>query len=211
MAKHSVEINQRGLKMKASRTRAKNGEAPVEEHSRGVSIEDANEHGVVGLEYKPKLSEAVLRAVGLHGGAVPDKDPSGAEAETKESYKRARALHAEEHGADASKRVIRDLRDSEGAIFVPPPEDNDSCTTAADAILLMSHKYGGYFERTPGTDDDGQDFVSARFTYGKTADVVTGSGATTKEAVRAMFAKLGETFACLEPKTAQKRGGDDNE
>lgn len=183
MAKHTVDIKQRGLKMKGASARAKNSEPSVASSARNADADGPE--GVSGLEFKPKLSGAVLRAVGLHGGIADDG--------------------------------VIDLRDTEGAMYVPPPADNDACTSAADAILLMSHKYGGYFERTPGVDEDGEAFVSGRFTYGRTADVVTGSGATTKEAVRAMFAKLNETFACLEPPTTQRASrsrsseGDDNE
>lgn len=133
---------------------------------------EADAHGVVGMEHKVPLSEAVLRAVGLYGGTRPAK------------------------GRAKGDSGVVDLRDQKGSIFFPAPARGD-CDTAADVVAFLSAKHGGYFERTPvgsGTNA----MVTVRFTYGEGADVVTGVAATTKAAVKAMAAKLGESFDCLE-------------
>lgn len=191
MTKHRVDIDASAPSMRASR--AVNGRAASDDDATsGVA-------GVVGIEHKPRLSEAVLRAVGMHGGVVPATDADDAHDETRASNDRARALH--KASSSKSKRVVRDLRDSDGAIFVVPPESADDCSNGADVVNYLQHKYEGYFERTPIETDDGE-IVNVKLTYGASADVVTGLGATTKSALRALAAKLHERFACL---------GDDDE
>jgi hypothetical protein len=100
-------------------------------------------------------------------------------------------------GYDESGAVI-DLRETEGAIFLPKPESQDACTTVAEVCAFLQEKYKGYFERTPlAATADQPERVSVRFTYGDDADIQTGSGPDTKSATRALATKLGETFACL--------------
>lgn len=188
MAAHSKDT---GGALKAKGSRKASGR---DVHSQGVDAEqDANEHGVAGLEHKVPLSEAVLKAVGLYGGIVHASDPKGTDAETAKSNARARALSRE---AGYTGQIVRDLRDSDGAIFLPAPESADDCTSPADVVAFLSAKHQGYFERTPLADG-----VSVRFTYGPAAEIVTGYGPTTKAAVTAMAKKLGESFACLTDKT----------
>jgi hypothetical protein len=175
MATHHKTINRDGPSMK------------------GTTRDEAGK-GAVDTEHKVPFSEAVLKAVGLYGGVVPEKDAKDADEETIESNKRARSIHLK---AGRKGPVIRDLRDQPGAIFLPAPK-KDECDTPADVIAFLSAKYKGYFERTPSTDSEGAPIVTTRFTYGDGADIVTGSGKTTKAAVKAMAAKLGETFECLE-------------
>ncbi len=121
-----------------------------------------------GAEHKHELSEAVLRAVGLYGGSTT------------------------EGKGKSAKTTVRDMRDRPGAVFLPAPDSPDGCTTVADVVSYLSAKHGGYFERTPLADR-----VFVKLTYGDEADTATGSGATTKDAVRAMAKKLGESFDCL--------------
>lgn len=135
---------------------------------------EADERGVIGAEHKVPLSEAVLKAVGLHGGTTVEPGTRG-----------------------RGKSTVRDLRDQKGAIFLPAP-DADECDTVADVVAHLSAKHKGYFERTPVRDAEGQPLVTVRFTYGEAADIVTGSGKTTRDAVKAMAAKLGESFDCLD-------------
>lgn len=220
MAKHNVEISAGAPRMRGSRSAKTGGGAERDLTPRQRAVEAIDEdgiEGVFGIEHKPHLSLAVMRAVGLYKGDVPATDTAGADKETAAAHERARKLHAayqKARGVDTSKKgakkapVVRDGRDTEGAIFLPPPESNEDCMSAADAVLLMSHRYGGYLERTPIVDEDGREFATVRFTYGPTADVVTASAEKTKDAVRALFAKLGETFPCLEP-VAVTEGSDD--
>lgn len=133
---------------------------------------EADENGVVGVEHKVPLSEAVLKSVGLYGGTRPAK------------------------GRAKGDSGVIDLRDQKGALHLPAPERAD-CSTVAEVVSFLSADRKGYFERTPiGEGSNAR--VTVRFTHGEDADIVTGSGKTTKQAVRAMAAKLGESFDCLE-------------
>lgn len=173
--KKTVELSRRGPSMRATRSVGKGNE----------SGDDVDESLVEGIEHKPQLSEAVLRAVGLHGG------------------------DRVEGSGKSQKRSVRDLRDTDGALHVAPPKTTDDCSSVADVVAYLSHKYRGYFERTPFPGR-----VSVRFTYGDDADVYGAGGATTRDAVRALAEKFDETFACLEDNervSRAARGGDDNE
>lgn len=159
MAKHhKVDISARQPQMKSTTSTDRQ------------KVPSATDAGMAeGLEHKVPLSEAVLRAVGLFGGAATTGKGKSA------------------------KTTVTDLRDKEGAVFLPAPDSPDGCTTPADVVSYLSAKHGGYFERTPLANGR----VMVKFTYGEDADTATGSGATTKDAVRAMASKLGETFECL--------------
>lgn len=141
----------------------------------GSGSDEPNEAGVVGAEHKVPLSEAVLRQVGLFGGHHPV--PKGADKGTKPA--------------------VKDLRDQEGAHFEPAPTKAGDCADTRDVVNFLSAKYKGYFERTPLTDEDGKPLVTVRLTYGPAAEVVSGSGPTTKAAVASLAKKLDESFDCL--------------
>lgn len=166
MAQHKVETTGR-LPVKGSR---KANDRDV--HSRGVHADETDENGVAGAEHKVPLSEAVLMAVGLHGGTDTSKKGKGA---------------------------VIDKRDAEGAVFTAAPKSADDCHNMVDVVKYLEAKNKGYFETTKVRSSEGGMIRTARLTYGDAADVATGSGKTMKDAVKALAEKLGESFKCLEP------------
>jgi hypothetical protein len=154
---------------------SRSGPAMKGKSTTGSGGAEHNEAGVTGAEHKVPLSEAVLRQVGLFGGHQPA--PKGAE--------------------KGAKPTVRDLRDQEGALHEPRPTSAGACTDLRDVVRFLEAKYKGYFERTPVTGPEGESLVTVRLTYGPAAEVVSGSGATTKAAVTSLAKKLDETFDCL--------------
>jgi len=153
---------------------------------------------VMGLEHKPKLSEAVMHAVGIHRGYVPDEDPDDAEDETIAANARRRALaDATDENLSDDDEVIVDNRDIPGAIFREAPASPKECVELYDVQNYLAAKYGGYIERTKRKKKTAKgkpvDRVTIRMTYGDDAEVVTGVGANNPEALRALCDKLGET------------------
>jgi hypothetical protein len=124
---------------------------------------------------KVQLSEAVLRAVGLHGGTEADGE------------------------------TVLDKRETEGAVFAPAPGTPEECAELHQVQAYLAEQYGGYIERTKtkgkpqGKGKAKADRVTIKLTYGEDAEVVTGAGKNNREALRALCERLGETgFAAFQ-------------